>query len=86
MVPHAITMGLKSIMNARRILLLASGEDKSDAVYQAVFGDVMETFPASIKELLIWASCTDVTVWDRSFFLWPQVQSWLKTVTGQQFF
>lgn len=48
---HAITMGLKNIMNARKIMLLASGEDKSDAVYQAVLGDVTETLPASILQL-----------------------------------
>lgn len=48
---HAITMGLKSIMNARRVLLLASGADKSDAVRLAVCGDVTEAHPASVLQL-----------------------------------
>lgn len=48
---HAITVGLKSIMNARQVLLLASGEDKSDAVYRALFGDVTEQLPASVLQL-----------------------------------
>ncbi|ASS75331.1 glucosamine-6-phosphate deaminase [Tumebacillus algifaecis] len=48
---HAITMGLKSIMNARRVLLLAAGADKSEAVYRAVCGDVSEDHPASVLQL-----------------------------------
>ncbi|GAX91734.1 glucosamine-6-phosphate deaminase [Effusibacillus lacus] len=48
---HAITMGLKSIMKARKVILLASGEDKSEAVFRAVFGDVTESHPASILQL-----------------------------------
>ncbi|TCP59225.1 glucosamine-6-phosphate isomerase [Tumebacillus sp. BK434] len=48
---YAITMGLKSIMNARRVLLLAAGADKSSAVCRAVCGDVSEAHPASVLKL-----------------------------------
>ncbi|MFC4767721.1 glucosamine-6-phosphate deaminase [Effusibacillus consociatus] len=48
---HAITMGLKSIMNARQVLLLAAGSDKSDAVYKAMYGEVTEQLPASVLQL-----------------------------------
>lgn len=48
---YAITMGLKNIMRARQILLLAAGEDKSEAVYRALSGDVTEDLPASILQL-----------------------------------
>ncbi|WP_018130853.1 glucosamine-6-phosphate deaminase [Effusibacillus pohliae] len=48
---HAITMGLKSIMNARQIVLLAAGTDKCDAVQRALYGDVTEDLPASVLQL-----------------------------------
>ena len=48
-VPHqAFTMGIKNIMNAKKILILASGENKSNAVYQMIYGDVNEKVPATI--------------------------------------
>lgn len=45
---HAITMGIKNIMNAKSILLVASGKSKADAVYKLLNGEVTESFPASI--------------------------------------
>jgi len=48
---HAITMGLKSIMNAKQIVLLASGENKSDAVYKAIMEEVATSLPASVLQL-----------------------------------
>jgi glucosamine-6-phosphate deaminase len=48
---HALTMGMKSIMNARQVILLASGEEKSEAVYRAMFGEVTADHPASILQL-----------------------------------
>lgn len=47
----AISMGIKSIMQARRILLLASGEGKADAVAKAVNGPVTTELPASVLQL-----------------------------------
>lgn len=48
---HAITMGLKSIMNAKQIVLLAAGENKSDAVYKAIMEEVSSELPASVLQL-----------------------------------
>ena len=44
----AISLGIGSIMNARQILLIATGEDKADAVYEAIHGDVTPQVQASI--------------------------------------
>ncbi|HLQ71077.1 MAG TPA: glucosamine-6-phosphate deaminase [Bacillota bacterium] len=44
----AITMGLKSIMESKEIVLLASGVKKADAMAKLIHGDVSEAFPASI--------------------------------------
>lgn len=48
---EAITMGIKTIMQTRRIILLASGESKTDAVYKLVFSEINENFPASVLQL-----------------------------------
>ncbi|RXT04375.1 glucosamine-6-phosphate deaminase [Ammoniphilus sp. CFH 90114] len=45
---HAITMGIATIMKSKRILLLASGEEKADILYQLALGEVDEKVPASI--------------------------------------
>lgn len=51
-VPHkAITMGIGCIMAARRVLLIASGSDKADAVYRAFCGPINPNCPASILQL-----------------------------------
>jgi len=47
----AMTMGIKTIMNAREILLLAYGSDKADITYQALNGPITERIPASILQL-----------------------------------
>ena len=47
---RAFTMGLKNIMNAERILILACGANKAKAVYGLVKGDVTEALPASILQ------------------------------------
>lgn len=46
----AITMGIKNIMNAKEILLIASGKGKADAVNKLINGEVTEDFPASILQ------------------------------------
>ena len=48
---QALTMGIKTIMQARRILVVVSGEDKAEAVYKAVCGPVTPEVPASILQL-----------------------------------
>lgn len=44
----AISMGVGSILEARRIVLIATGADKADAVAAAVTGDIDPQVPASI--------------------------------------
>jgi len=48
---RALTMGIKSIMGAKRIILLASGPEKAEAVAAAVSGPVIPGVPASILQL-----------------------------------
>lgn len=48
---QAYTMGIQTIMNAKRILVVVSGEDKADIVEKAFFGDVTPQVPASILQL-----------------------------------
>ena len=48
---QAITMGIMEICRAKKVLLLASGKSKADAVYAMVKGDVSENCPASVLQL-----------------------------------
>lgn len=48
---QALTMGIGCIMAARRVLLIASGADKADALYSAVCGPITPQCPASILQL-----------------------------------
>ena len=48
---RAYTMGIRQIMQAKKILILASGTNKADAVYKMVKGKVTEDVPASILQL-----------------------------------
>ncbi|MBO4262546.1 MAG: glucosamine-6-phosphate deaminase [Clostridia bacterium] len=48
---RAFTMGLKNIMNAKKILILANGANKAKAVYGLVKGEVTESLPASVLQL-----------------------------------
>ena len=47
----AITMGIGCIMVAKRVLIIASGSDKADAVYRAFCGPINPNCPASILQL-----------------------------------
>lgn len=47
---HAITMGIGTIMEAKEIILLASGEKKREAMKKLISGEVTEDFPASILQ------------------------------------
>ena len=44
-------MGIKSIMGAKKILLLASGEKKAGAVYKMLKGKITPQVPASVLQL-----------------------------------
>jgi len=48
---QALTMGVGCIMAARRVLLIASGEAKAEALYQAICGPITPNCPASILQL-----------------------------------
>jgi glucosamine-6-phosphate deaminase len=45
---QAFTMGLKNIMNAKKILILANGDGKAYAIGELVNGEIREEIPASI--------------------------------------
>jgi len=47
----AITMGIKTIMSAKKIILLASGESKAEAISKTVKGKITPRVPASILQL-----------------------------------
>jgi glucosamine-6-phosphate deaminase len=47
----AFTMGIKSIMQSKHILLIASGANKAEIVKEAFFGPVTPKVPASILQL-----------------------------------
>lgn len=48
---RAITMGIKPIMNAKKILVLASGSSKAPAIKEMIEGSVCPQMPASILNL-----------------------------------
>lgn len=47
---QAYSMGIQSIMGAKKIILLAFGENKAQAIYDTVEGPVSEAVPASILQ------------------------------------
>lgn len=47
----AITMGMASIMQAKKIVLIASGSNKKDIMEKALFGPITPEVPASILQL-----------------------------------
>lgn len=53
----AITMGIKTIMGAKKILLMATGAGKAGIIKEALFGNITPKVPASILQLH-----SDVTV------------------------
>ena len=48
---QALTMGMGCIMAARRVLLIANGEGKANALYNAFCGPITPECPASILQL-----------------------------------
>lgn len=53
----AISMGIKTIMHSKKIVLLANGKSKADAINKALNGKITPDVPASILQLHL-----DVTV------------------------
>ena len=48
---QAYTMGMAAILRAKRILLLVSGEQKAEALYETLNGPITPQMPASILQL-----------------------------------
>ena len=48
---EAITMGIQTIMSAKKILLLVSGADKAQALHDAIYGPITPSLPASVLQL-----------------------------------
>ena len=48
---QALTMGIKSIMQAKTILVVVNGKGKAEAVYKTICGPVTPEVPASILQL-----------------------------------
>ena len=46
----AVTMGVGSIFKSRKIMLIACGEAKAEAIYNTVYGKVIPDVPASILQ------------------------------------
>ena len=47
----AYTMGIRNIVQAKTILMVASGEEKADIIKEAFFGPVTPSVPASILQM-----------------------------------
>lgn len=47
---RAITMGIKTIMSAKKIILLATGESKAEAIFKTVKGKITPKVPASVLQ------------------------------------
>ena len=54
---QAITMGIGTVFKARRVVLLANGANKADAIKNALEGPVSSMCPASALQLHRWATC-----------------------------
>lgn len=48
---HALTMGVGSILKAKKIILLANGESKKDAVAELMNNDIKTSCPASLLKV-----------------------------------
>ncbi len=50
--PHyALTMGTVSIMRAKEIFMIATGDKKADAIYEMINGDISPLCPSSVLQL-----------------------------------
>jgi glucosamine-6-phosphate deaminase len=46
-----LTLGIRTIMHARKIVLIAKGKSKAEMVEKMLFGPVTEDVPASVLQL-----------------------------------
>jgi glucosamine-6-phosphate deaminase len=47
----AISMGIKTILQSKKIILLATGESKAEAIYNTLYGKISPEIPSSILQL-----------------------------------
>ena len=47
---YALTMGIGDIMRAKKIILIATGESKANAVFKMIKGEVTAQCPASVLQ------------------------------------
>ncbi|WP_194949503.1 glucosamine-6-phosphate deaminase [Actinomyces trachealis] len=47
---HCITQGLGTIMKARKLVLIATGENKAEAIHQLIEGKVSAEWPATVMQ------------------------------------
>ncbi len=47
---YAITMGIKDIMRAKKIIVIATGEKKAQAIYEMIHGEITEDVPCTILQ------------------------------------
>lgn len=48
---QALTMGIRNIMMAKKIVVVVSGEDKAEALKEAIYGPITPQLPGSILQL-----------------------------------
>lgn len=48
---HAVTMGIKTVMNARKVILIALGTAKAPIIRETIKGEVTPKVPASVLQL-----------------------------------
>ncbi len=48
---QAISMGIKTIMKSKKVMLLASGKDKAEILQKMIYGPITPAVPASILQL-----------------------------------
>lgn len=48
---QAISMGIRTIMHSKKIILLANGKNKAEILEKMLFGDIIPLVPASILQL-----------------------------------
>lgn len=76
----AITMGIATIMDARKILLLATGENKAGAVSKMVEGPVTAMCPASVLQMhervtVLLDEAAAAGLKNRDYYDWARLQN-----------
>ena len=84
---HVLTMGVGTIMKAKKILLIAFGEEKADAVAACVEGPITAMAPASVLQchekvtvLIDESAASKLTRQDYYRWVYQQKPSWQKNV------